>query len=105
MREALAEVGLRLQREDDAERRLAEIRRMYEPFVNALANHLLLDLPPWIAATRTVDDWQTSAWDHLGAWSPERLDEVTHIIIDHRKKLPLGPGYESPSTHDGHQSA
>ncbi len=105
MREALAEVGLRLQREDDAERRLAEIRRMYEPFVNALADHLLLDLPPWIAATRTVDDWQTSAWDHLGAWSPERLDEVTHIIIDHRKKLQLGPGYESPSTHDRHQSA
>ena len=100
MRAALSEVGLRLQHEADAEQRLSEIRRMYEPFINALADHLLLNLPPWIIASRTVDDWQTSAWDHLAAWSPERLDEITHIIIDHRKKMPLGRGHEHPHTHE-----
>jgi len=100
MRAALSEVGLRLQHEADAEQRLSEIRRMYEPFINALADHLLLDLPPWITASRTVDDWQTSAWDHLAAWSPEKLDEITHIIIDHRKKMPLGRGHEHPHTHE-----
>src|SRR5437763_1092568 len=99
MRAALSEVGLRLQHEADAEQRLSEIRRMYEPFINALADHLLLNLPPWIIASRTVDDWQTSAWDHLAAWSPEKLDEITHIIIDHRKKMPLGRGHEHPHTH------
>ena len=100
MREALAEVGLRLEHEEDAEQRLSEMRRMYEPFVNALADRLLLNLPPWIAATKTVDDWQTSAWDHLAAWSPEKLDEITHIIIDHRKKMPLRQGHEHPHTHE-----
>lgn len=99
MRAALSEVGLRLQHEADAEQRLSEIRRMYEPFINALADHLLLDLPPWITASRTVDDWQTSAWDHLAAWSPEKLDEITHIIVDHRKKMPLAQGHEHPHTH------
>ncbi|HEX6552647.1 MAG TPA: potassium channel family protein [Ktedonobacteraceae bacterium] len=100
MRAALSEVGLRLRNEADAEQRLREIRRMYEPFINALADHLLLNLPPWIIASRTVDDWQTSAWDHLAAWSPERLDEITHIIIDHRKKMPLAGGHEHPHTHE-----
>ena len=100
MRAALSEVGLRLQLGADAEQRLSEIRRMYEPFINALADHLLLNLPPWIIASRTVDDWQTSAWDHLGAWSPEKLDEITHIIIDHRKKMPLARGHEHPHTHE-----
>lgn len=100
MRASLSEVGLQLQHEGDAEQHLAKIRRMYEPFVNALADHLLLNLPPWIAATQTVDDWQTSAWDHLAAWSPERLDEITHIIIQHRKKMPLSQGHEHSHTHE-----
>jgi len=100
MRAALSEVGLQLRLGADAEQRLREIRRMYEPFINALADHLLLNLPPWIIASRTVDDWQTSAWDHLAAWSPERLEEITHIIIDHRKKMPLARGHEHPHTHE-----
>ena len=94
MRDALAEVGLRLRHEEDAEKRLYEMRRMYEPFVNALADHLLLNLPPWIPETKTVDDWQTSAWDHFAEWSPEKLDEITHIITDHRKKNPMRHEHE-----------
>jgi hypothetical protein len=99
MRDALAEVGLTLQHQEDAEKRLYDIRRMYEPFVNAIAEHLLLNLPPWIPETKTVDDWQTSAWDHFAEWSPEKLDEITHIIVDHRKKAPVG--HSHPHTHDG----
>lgn len=100
MRAALSEVGLKLQHEESAEQRLKEIRRMYEPFIYALADHLLLNLPPWITASRTVDDWQTSAWDHLAEWSPQRLDEITHIIVDHKKKMPLALGHEHPHTHE-----
>jgi len=97
MRDSLAEVGLTLQHQEDAEQRLYDIRRAYEPFVNAIANHLLLSLPPWIQTTKTVDDWQTSAWDHFAQWSPEKLDEITHIIVDHRKKAPVG--HSHPHTH------
>ncbi len=92
MSDALAQVELHLLHPEDAEARLAEIRLIYEPFVTALAQHLLVNIPPWIAPTRTVDDWQTSAWDHFAQWSPEKIEEITHIIVDHRKK---GPAHSS----------
>ncbi|HEX6480783.1 MAG TPA: potassium channel family protein [Ktedonobacteraceae bacterium] len=92
MRDALAEVGLHLAHED-AEKRLADIRQIYEPFISALADHLLVNLPPWVVLEKTVDDWQTSAWDHFAQWSPEKLEEITHIIVDHRKKTAV------PHTH------
>ena len=93
MHDALAEVGLHLAHEEDAEKRLADLRQIYEPFINALADHLLVNLPPWVVSEKTVDDWQTSAWDHFAQWSPEKLEEITHIIVDHRKKTAV------PHTH------
>ncbi|HLZ56886.1 MAG TPA: potassium channel family protein [Ktedonosporobacter sp.] len=99
LREALREVGLQMRDEEGAEQRLEDLRRMYEPFVASLADHLLLTLPPWVVESRTVDDWQTSAWDHLGNWSPEKLEEITHIIIEHRKKMPLGSGKQPLHIH------
>ncbi len=105
MRDALAEVGLRLRHEEDAEKRLYEMRRLYEPFVNALADHLLLNLPPWVPATKTVDDWQTSAWDHFAEWSPEKLDEITHIITDHKKKVPMRHEHEHSHGEQGAQAS
>ncbi len=42
--------------------KLAELRAMYEPFVNALALHFLFVLPPVLPEKATVDNWQTSAW-------------------------------------------
>jgi len=105
LRDALADVGLVFHVEEDAERRLYEIRRSYEPFVNALADHLLVNLPPWIPATKTVDDWQTSAWDHFAEWSPEKLDEITHIITDHRKKMPLRHQHEHTHTDQPEQQS
>ena len=101
MRDALAQVGLQLRDAEDAEKRLYELRLIYEPFVNALANHLLVNLPAWILTTKTVDDWQTSAWDHFAQWSPAKLDEITHIIADNRKKkLPR----QQPAQPDNQQA-
>jgi voltage-gated potassium channel Kch len=87
LHDALAEVGLHFRHEEDAEQRLGDMCKIYEPFVQALAAHLFVNLPPWIPAGRTVDDWQTSAWDHFAQWSPEKLEEITHNIVDHRKKV------------------
>src|SRR5579863_4258881 len=89
MRDLLAEVGLHLSHAEDAEQRLSGLRRMYEPFVNAISDHLLVSLPPWVSPERAVDDWQTSAWDHFAELSPERLAEITHIIVDHKKKAAI----------------
>jgi hypothetical protein len=41
--------------------RLTAIRGMYEPFLDALAAHFLLSLPP-IAGGSTADNWQRSAY-------------------------------------------
>jgi hypothetical protein len=43
----LAEAGRPVSDEAEASRRLAELRRTYEPYVNALAERLLMPLPAW----------------------------------------------------------
>src|SRR5579859_990437 len=97
MRDSLAEVGLHFSHGENTEKHLTDLRRMYEPFVNALSDHLLVSLPPWMSEERTVDDWQTSAWDHFAELSPERLAEITHIIVDHKKKTIIP--HEHPHVH------
>ena len=59
----LAKAGIPLRDPETAELRLLKCRRLYEPYVNALAKGLRLDLPPWIGATGVADNWQTSFWD------------------------------------------
>lgn len=39
---------------------LAELRGLYEPFVNAMAADLMLALPPFLPDRPPVDNWQTS---------------------------------------------
>jgi hypothetical protein len=62
LRESLRGAGLELADGGDAERRLAELRGMYEPFVQALATRFLMPLPPMVVDEHPVDNWQTSAW-------------------------------------------
>jgi Ion channel len=56
--------GQRLRLRDDPAiiDKLAELRGLYEPFVNALARRLRLALPPIISEKPAVDNWQTTAW-------------------------------------------
>jgi hypothetical protein len=42
--------------------KLAELRAMYEPYVGALSNYLLMPLPPWLPEEHP-DDWQSSPWE------------------------------------------
>jgi hypothetical protein len=42
--------------------KLAELRGMYEPFLNGLACYFLLRMPDFCPARPTADNWQTSAW-------------------------------------------
>ena len=42
------------------------LRSMYEPYVESLAEHLLMPLPVWAAAERGGDNWRTSAWERGG---------------------------------------
>lgn len=63
LRARLAEAGVPLREGAEAERKLAELRKKYEPYVNAIANFLLMSVPPWVMTADAVDNWQTSAWE------------------------------------------
>src|SRR2546425_1175311 len=62
IRDTLAQHGLKLHLNEEADGRLAELRNMYEPYLFALAEYLNLSLPPWIPGKRRTDNWQTTAW-------------------------------------------
>lgn len=62
LRAKLAEHGTHLHTTPAAEEKLLELRRMYEPYVNALANHMSQTLPPWVPEKKGKDNWQTTAW-------------------------------------------
>jgi hypothetical protein len=62
LRDELASAGVTLREGEAVDRKLAELRGMYEPFVNGLARYFLFPLPPYISDTTPVDNWQTSAW-------------------------------------------
>lgn len=68
--------GINLRDDDEAWNRLSELRRMYEPFVEALATYLIVTLPDMYLISDRVDDWQTSAWDHFLPSSPRVLDRA-----------------------------
>lgn len=61
LQDALRAAGLDLDDEDG--QRLAHFRRMYEPYVDALARYLQMALPRWIATSSQKDNWQTTSWD------------------------------------------
>jgi hypothetical protein len=63
----------------EAAQRLNELRGLYEPFVHALSQVLLLPLPSWLPDEETPDNWQTSAWDrddHFFQGSPKSTAPV-----------------------------
>jgi len=62
MRTMLREAGLSVHEDADMEQRLAESRRMYEPYVHALSIRLLVPLPGWIPVPGARDNWQRSPW-------------------------------------------
>jgi hypothetical protein len=62
MRTTLATHGMNLLQTPQANKKLTEMRLMYEPYVYALANHLNQTLPPWIPQDKFKDNWQTTAW-------------------------------------------
>jgi hypothetical protein len=74
LRAVLAQAGVPLREGPEADRMLTHLRQMYEPFVSALADRLLMPLPPWLPTPGARDVWKITAWGPA-AWSTE-YDEV-----------------------------
>jgi hypothetical protein len=62
LRGQLRKAGMALREGPEVNARLNELRGTYEPFVNALSQHLLFALPPVLAEEVVADNWQRSAW-------------------------------------------
>ncbi len=67
LRTSLAAAGVVLTAAEAADRKLTMLRRMYEPYVQALADRLLFALPAWDMTTAGADNWRTSAWERYSA--------------------------------------
>jgi hypothetical protein len=63
IRNQLAEKGLRLRTDAEAESKLAQVRMQYEPYAVAMARNLYITLPPWIRRDQIRDNWQAGPWD------------------------------------------
>jgi hypothetical protein len=75
LKEVLAEDGIVLRDPPAFDGKLTQLRRMYEPYVFALAGHLLVNLSTWLRGSNTPDNWRTSAWEHSSANMPQSLFE------------------------------
>ncbi len=79
LRGLLRDAGWDLREGSAVDAKLAELRAMYEPFINALAKFLLFTLPPVFPEKVAVDNWQTSAWMRrapgIGKLPPANADD------------------------------
>ena len=78
IRDVLAQHGLKLHDDAAADQRLADLRRMYEPYIYALANYLSQSLPPWIPPKKGKDNWQTTAWGQAAGF----VKRQTAVTVD-----------------------
>ncbi len=69
MRGLLDGAGFALRDRKAAESRLAELRAMYEPYLQTLARYLAMEIPPWILAREVADNWRTSAWGRISGFA------------------------------------
>jgi Ion channel len=65
LRTALEAAGLRLRSDDYGRDKLAKLRAMYEPYVQATGRNLMLTPPEWRHAEKHRDNWQSGPWDRL----------------------------------------
>jgi len=62
LRQSLCDAGVKMRDGPAVATALAELRVLYEPFVNALAAYFLFAMPPFQPEQPPVDNWQTSPW-------------------------------------------
>lgn len=60
LEQALGAGGMKLRQEAGADQHLEHLRGMYEPYVHALAEFLLMPLPAWVPPAGSKDNWQTT---------------------------------------------
>jgi hypothetical protein len=78
LRSQLETTGFQVRERQAAERKLSELRKMYEPYLHVLSLYLYMPVPPWILAKEVTDNWRTSAWGRISGFavtSPSEADD------------------------------
>jgi len=81
LRAHLARNGVTLSDDPGAQRNLADLRSLYEPYADGLARRLYMTLPPWIHVEPRKDNWQGGPWDR--AIQARALERGGHATEDH----------------------
>jgi hypothetical protein len=81
LRAHLARNGVTLSDDPDAQRDLADLQSLYEPYADGLARRLYMTLPPWIHVEPRKDNWQGGPWDR--AIQARALERGGHATEDH----------------------
>jgi len=67
LRHQMESAGLTPARSPEADRRLLDLRRSYEPYVSGLARGLMMPTPPWWHRQAVRDNWEVSPKSVAGA--------------------------------------
>ncbi len=52
---------------ESGDKKLIELREMYEPYLNGLSLRLLMPLPSWGVGRHFVENWKRSAWEKISS--------------------------------------
>ncbi|RRA48738.1 potassium channel family protein [Acidipila sp. EB88] len=89
LHDLLCQAGTRVARDPGSKARLAEMRALYEPYVECLCRYLSMDVPPFVPQRPRRDNWQTVAQvlhatqvaSASGPTSPQPEHEEEHHIF------------------------
>lgn len=80
VRNTLKAAGLRVREDDYADEKLAKLRSLYEPYVQATARSLLIELPSWMPYANSKDNWQTGPWDKK--IQTKGMEDAARVVVD-----------------------
>jgi len=83
LRSQLEQKGLHPKHDGEADQKLADLRALYEPYVQGIAKNLFIPLPPWIRRDPIKDNWRSGPWDRIiQAQGLGRIARDRHSAID-----------------------
>jgi len=65
VRDLLLECRASAKCNESGDKKLVELREMYEPYLNGLSMRLLMPLPSWGVGRNFVENWKRSAWEKI----------------------------------------
>ncbi len=73
LKEILAAAGMLPANAAEFDVKLAQVRRLYEPYAFALSQRFMINMATWLRISDKFDNWRTSAWEHSSSGLPRSL--------------------------------